>query len=96
MIYSYQAKDQSGRTVTGSLDAPDEHRAAQEIRDMGYFPMRLAPQQGGAAALSPQNGAPARGAAGLPARPAMPIGRWLLARLVYSLWSGVGLRDLAL
>ena len=96
MIYSYQAKDRSGRTVTGSLDAPDERRAAQEIRDMGYFPMRLAPQQGGAAALSPQTGAPARGAAGLPARPGLPIGRWLLARLVYSLWSGVGLRDLAL
>ena len=55
MIYSYQAKDQQGRTVTGSLDAPDERQAAQEIRGMGYFPMRLAPQRGGAATLSPDS-----------------------------------------
>ena len=101
MIYSYQAKDPSGRTVTGSLDAPDERQAAQEIRDMGYFPMRLAPQQGGAATLTPQNGAPFYGvppqrAAQSPARPARPLGRWLLAKLVYPIWSGVGLRDLAL
>ena len=53
MLYSYQAKDSAGRTVTGSLDAPDERRAAQDIRDMGYFPMRLAPQRGGAATFSP-------------------------------------------
>ena len=26
----------------------------------------------------------------------MPLGRWLLAHLVFPLWSGVGLRDLAL
>ncbi len=101
MIYSYQAKDRAGRTVTGSLDAPDERQAAQEIRDMGYFPMRLAPQQGGAATLSPQNGspfsgAPPRRAAQLSARPAMPPGLWLLVHLVYPVWSGVGLRDLAL
>jgi len=99
MIYSYQAKDQAGRTVTGSLDAPDERRAAQEIRDMGYFPMRLAPQQGGAATLTPQNGALWNGTPPQRAtrtRPAMPVGRWLLAHLVYPIWSGVGLRDLAL
>jgi type IV pilus assembly protein PilC len=99
MIYSYQAKDQAGRTVTGSLDAPDERRAAQEIRDMGYFPMRLAPQQGGAATLTPQNGALWNGTPpqrATRARPAMPVGRWLLAHLVYPIWSGVGLRDLAL
>ena len=93
MIYSYQAKDRAGRTVTGALDAPDERKAAQEIRDMGYFPMRLAPQGGSVAAFSPQAAAPLRGAS---ARPAMPPGRWLLAHLVYPLWSGVGLRDLAL
>jgi type IV pilus assembly protein PilC len=93
MIYSYQAKDGSGRTVTGSLDAPDEHRAAQEIRDMGYFPMRLAPQSGGAATLSPLDGPPPRA---LSSSPAMPPGRWVLAHLVYPLWSGVKLRDMAM
>jgi len=101
MIYSYQAKDRAGRTVTGSLDAPDERRAAQEIRDMGYFPMRVAPQQGGAATLTPQNGTPFPGAPPQratqnSARPAMPPGTWLLAHLIYPVWSGVGLRDLAL
>ncbi len=101
MIYSYQAKDRTGRTVTGSLDAPDERRAAQEIRDMGYFPMRLAPQQGGAATLSPQNdlafnGSPPRRTVAGAARQAPLSGGWLLAHLVYPIWSGVGLRDLAL
>ena len=93
MIYSYQAKDRTGRTVTGALDAPDERQAAQEIRDMGYFPMRLAPQAGGAAAFSPSPGAVPRS----PDRPpAMPLGRRLMASLVYPIWSGVGLRDMAL
>ena len=101
MIYSYQAKDRTGRTVTGSLDAPDERRAAQEIRDMGYFPMRLAPQQGGAATLSPRNDSPFSGPAPRPAgeeaaRRASSSENWLLVHLVYPIWSGVGLRDLAL
>ena len=97
MIYSYQAKDQTGRTVTGSLDAPDERRAAQEIRDMGYFPMRLAPQSGGAATLAPETGSPFGGAP--PRRETArtaPSAPWLLVRLVYPIWSGVGLRDLSL
>jgi len=98
MIYSYQAKDQTGRTVTGSLDAPDERRAAQEIRDMGYFPMRLAPQSGGAATLAPETGSPFSGAPPRreAARRAPLAAPWLLVRLVYPVWSGVGLRDLAL
>ncbi len=110
MLYSYQAKDQSGRTVTGALDAESERQAAQEIRDMGYFPMRLAPQRGGAATLSPQshsqdilenrsalNGAEMLGGtAGMLSRPKMTPGVWLLAHLVYPLFSGVSLRDMAL
>ncbi len=105
MLYSYQAKDQSGRTVTGALDAESERQAAQEIRDMGYFPMRLAPQRGGAATLDPQpnfsqNASQDRstlnGTAGmLPRRPMSPV-LWLLAHLVFPLFSGVGLRDMAL
>ncbi len=115
MLYSYQAKDQSGRTVTGALDAETERQAAQEIRDMGYFPMRLAPQQGGAVTPPPQpsypqetptsrsqmNGAaqygPAlNGSAGMLPRRLMSPGLWLLAHLVFPLFSGVGLRDMAL
>ncbi len=108
MLYSYQAKDQSGRTVTGALDAETERQAAQEIRDMGYFPMRLAPQQGDAAAFSPQtipqerpsdrsmqNGSAVANAGMLPRRSMSPW-LWLLSRLVFPLFSGVGLRDMAL
>ena len=97
MIFSYQAKDNTGRTITGSLDAPDERRAAQDIREMGYFPMRLAPQRGGTAALERDSGAP------LSATPLtyhqrsrISFGQWLLVNFVWPIWTGVGLRDMAL
>lgn len=104
MIYSYQAKDRQGRTVTGALDAPDERQAAHEIREMGYFPMRVAAQ---AEAVSAGNGGYAGPAAtyaprpagtgySVPAAPPMTVGRWMMVHLVYSFWSGVGLRDMAL
>ena len=98
MIYSYQAKDKGGRTVTGSLDAPDERQAAQEIRDMGYFPMRLAPQRGGASTFSPSNSSAQQNGmeAGRRKNTAMSPGRWLLVHLVFAIYSGVGLRDMAL
>ncbi|MBV9850004.1 MAG: type II secretion system F family protein [Armatimonadetes bacterium] len=103
MIYSYEAKDGGGRTVTGSLDAQDEGTAARQVRDMGYFLMRLAPsavpQGANGAVWPPPPSAPTRepsAPAWTPSAPAMPWWRWLLARLVYPVWSGVGLRDLAL
>jgi len=105
MLYSYQAKDQSGRTITGALDAETERQAAQEIRDMGYFPMRVAPQQGGAAALNPpqksfsdnsQNRSALNGSSGMLPRSKMSPGLWLLAHLLFPLFSGVSLRDMAL
>ena len=105
MLYSYQAKDQTGRTITGALDAESERQAAQEIRDMGYFPMRLAPQQGGAATLdSPQksfsdnaqNRSALNGSSGMLPRSKMSPGLWLLAHLIFPLFSGVSLRDMAL
>ena len=109
MIFSYQAKDQQGRTVTGALDATDERQAAHEIRDMGYFPMRVTAQaaagnsgneglgQGGyggaAATFSPGTGYTG---SSIPAPAPMSLGRWLLVHLVYSFWSGIGLLDMAL
>ena len=97
MIFSYQAKDNTGRTITGSLDAPDERRAAQDIREMGYFPMRLAPQRGGAATLE-RSGGSALSTAPPTSRKLSRIsfGRWLLIHFVFPIWSGVGLRDMAL
>ena len=87
--------------MTGALDAPDERQAAHEIRDMGYFPMRVTAQtgtgsygDGGAAVRFSPGAGSARSSISPP--PPMPLGRWLLVHLVYSFWSGVGLRDMAL
>ncbi len=101
MIYSYQAKDRQGRTVTGALDAPDERQAAHEIREMGYFPMRVAAQTGGdaggyAGAAPSYAPRPASASYGPSAAPPLSIRRWLMVHFVYSFWTGVGLRDLAL
>jgi len=99
MIYSYQAKDRQGRTVTGALDAPDERQAAHEIREMGYFPMRVAAQAGAVGGYDGASGyVPVAAGTGYaaPAAPPISVGRWLLVHLVYSFWTGVGLRDLAL
>jgi type II secretory pathway component PulF len=91
MIYSYEAKDGGGRTVTGSLDASDERMAARQVREMGYFLMRLAPN---GTAVVP-------GAAAAMASPMMSVpdvggGPGSVVRALRSLWTGVGLRDLAL
>ena len=112
MIFSYQAKDQQGRTVTGALDATDERQAAHEIRDMGYFPMRVTAQAGAGSSGNAGNDSFGTGGytgaspaflpnagpvrSSVPAPPPMTLGRWLLVHLVYSFWSGVGLLDMAL
>lgn len=84
MLYSYQAKDSEGRTVTGALDAPDERQAASEIRALGYFPMRLNRPE---LIVDPEK---------LFHKSSHSPGRWILENLVYAIWPGVGLRDLAL
>ncbi len=90
MVYSYEAKDRAGRTVTGSLDAQDERSAAMLVRDQGYFPTRLVPLTAGVTD-TPSGAAPA---ADRP--PSASPGRWLLVHIVYAIWSGVGLNELAL
>jgi type IV pilus assembly protein PilC len=97
MIYSYEAKDGGGRTVTGSLDAVDERTAARQVRDMGYFLMRLAPDRPVVSHM-PSGGAAALGSPFVMPQPSAATGgdpsQWV--RLLHFLWSGVGLRDLAL
>lgn len=46
MLYSYEAKDSTGRTVTGTVEAENERAAANQILSQGYFLLRLtvAPQ----------------------------------------------------
>jgi type II secretory pathway component PulF len=96
MIYSYEAKDGGGRTVTGSLDALDERTAARQVREMGYFLMRLvptaphAPSAGGGNGFSYQAAPPLNVEAGGPGTPGT------LSRLLHAFLPGVGLRDLAL
>ena len=97
MIFSYEAKDNTGRTISGSLDAPDERRAAQDIREMGYFPMHLAAQRGGSATLERSGGSALNTAPPRYRKPSrISFGQWLLVSFVYPIWSGVGLRDMAL
>ncbi len=92
MIYSYEAKDGAGRTVTGSLDAESERAAATLVREQGYFPMRLVPQNGGLIGDLPE---PVhRASTGAGTRTASTP--WFLAHVIYPIWPGVGLDELAL
>lgn len=63
MLYSYEAKDPQGRTVTGSIEADDERSAARYVHDIGYFVMRLSAMPGQAPPP------PATGPAGYPMPP---------------------------
>ncbi len=91
MIYSYEAKDRAGRTVTGSLDAQNERDAATLVREQGYFPMRLVP-------VAAPGGSPDSASLPRAESRAAPLAftQWLLVHLVYPLWTGVGLNELAL
>lgn len=92
MVYSYEAKDRAGRTVTGSLDAQDERTAAMLVRDQGYFPTRLVPlTSAGSVGVPASSAAPASASP-----PGDSMGQWLLVHVVYPLWTGVGLHELAL
>lgn len=41
-VYSYKATDKSGKFVEGDLDAPDYRAAIQKIRQLNYFPVKVA------------------------------------------------------
>lgn len=41
-VYSYKATDKSGKFVEGDLDAPDYRAAVQQIRQLNYFPVKVA------------------------------------------------------
>lgn len=40
-IFDYKAKNRAGTTVTGTVDALDEHSAAEMIRELGHLPMDI-------------------------------------------------------
>jgi type IV pilus assembly protein PilC len=39
--FQYKVRDRAGKTVTGSLQAPDERVVASKLRDMGYAPVSI-------------------------------------------------------
>ncbi|MBT6408540.1 MAG: type II secretion system F family protein, partial [Nitrospina sp.] len=41
-VYSYKATDKSGKFVEGDIDAPDYHTAIQQIRQLNFFPVKVA------------------------------------------------------
>jgi type II secretion system protein F len=50
-VYSYKATDKSGKFVEGDLDAPDYRAAIEQIRQLNYFPVKVA--EGKSSANSP-------------------------------------------
>ncbi|MBT6347190.1 MAG: type II secretion system F family protein [Nitrospina sp.] len=42
MVYSYKATDKSGKFVEGDVTAPDYNAAVQQIRQLNYFPVKVA------------------------------------------------------
>ena len=41
-VFSYKATDKSGKFVEGDIDAPDYHTAIQQIRQLNFFPVKVA------------------------------------------------------
>lgn len=41
-VYSYKATDKSGKFVEGDIDAPDYQSAIKHIRQLNYFPVKVA------------------------------------------------------
>lgn len=84
MIYSYEAKNEAGQTVSGSLSAQDERTAVRQVHDLGFFPLRVAAVSiGGQTRVQEQV-------------PAGTTGHKLFQTFVYPLWSGVSPMDLAI
>ena len=41
-VYSYKATDKSGKFAEGTIDAPDYQAAIEQIRQLNYFPVKVA------------------------------------------------------
>ena len=42
-VFNYHAKDTEGQTISGEVMADDARMAARQVRELGYFPMRVQP-----------------------------------------------------
>ena len=45
-VYSYKATDKSGKFIEGDIDAPDYQAAIEHIRQLNYFPVKVAEGKG--------------------------------------------------
>lgn len=43
--FEYKVRDKSGKTVSGTLDAPSQTTVAEKLREMGYSPITIAEQR---------------------------------------------------
>jgi len=81
-LYNYKAKDRNGETVTGTVEAPDQHAAAGAVRELGHLPMEIREARARRAGETPTEHGEA--------------GNAFARYLIYPIWTGVNLRMLAL
>lgn len=99
MIYQYEAKDETGKTVTGHLEGENERLVASRLRDMGYFPMRVARQN--MPVRSTGGGTLGIASTQLSAMPGQiaiwtqPKEHWFKRGVLFPLWTGVSMPDVA-
>lgn len=69
-VFTYRAKDRSGKLINGTVDAADTHSAASVVREMGYWPLdiTLSVQPAATETTSPE-----RGGRGIPIWSGAPI-----------------------
>ena len=73
-VFNFRAVDAQGKEIRNEIEAANQDDATKKVRDMGYFPMQVAPKGGrGAAAVRPSGAPPAKKTAitigGSPRRP---------------------------
>jgi type II secretory pathway component PulF len=98
MLYSYEAKDEAGKTITGQLEAESERLVAGHLRDMGFFPMRVSAQRSAAAAVSLRNVGYVARESVIPGQLSIwnqPQETWLKRNVLFPVWTGVSQPDLA-
>ncbi len=110
--FTYQAKDVTGQTIQGSIYAENERAAAGQVRELGYFPMRVA--MGGASVESgmvqPSPMVQQQQAESAVTDPfplagrflreetpkVRPYGSWFERAFIFPVYTGVSLRDLSM
>jgi type II secretory pathway component PulF len=109
MIFKYDAKDETGTTVSGTLEAESEQAAAVAVRQLGYFPMRFSTSgraSGGVATLENRPLSPTQlyNTSFISPPPTVyrqpfsqkPYGSWFARTFIYPIATGVSAKDLSI